>query len=666
MSRGSKLLGLAILILFPALAWAGYGAISGTVIDQATSLPLLGAHVMAKSGSGPYPHMTLGEAVTDSNGNYLIENLPTATDYVVLACRMGYDCEFYDNSPTISGATTVHVIDGAITSGIDFSLTPSIGGGTGAISGHISDEATSLPLPGTPVVALSADSTHHAVGGAITDLNGNYVIQNLPEGDYYVGACKPNYICEFYDNVTDISSATLVHVTSGMTTSGIKFALAPINEGGTGTISGMVSDSLSGLPIAGARVLAHNNLGMHFKTRTDSAGHYSLTLPAGSYALVAWAHDYHPALYPGIVTVNNGDNLTIDFQLIPFAFGAIAGNVTDAANSTPIFHALQIAKKMGGPGFGCAFSDSAGNYEIGHLPPGIYHVTSFARGYHFSIYPDSVEVLPLATTLGIDFQLQPLSEPPGGFISGTVYDDSTGLPLSFALVLIVGKIDQNHFVIFVTPTDTTGAYLFPHLPTLGYHVLAWAPGYKAELYDDAHSLDSATLVTPPQAGVDFYLSKISEGPFAISGRILPAANLGTGLGGVMVNAYTPTDKLVASAYSLPGIGTYTLEGLEPGTYTLKVSSYSSNASSQQIEISGADASEVNFILSMRMRGDATGDGNITLADVIRIVNGIFKSNLYSPVPVEQGDVNCSGSVSLADVIYLVNYILKGGPVPCSN
>jgi len=675
MSRRIKLLCLALIILFPVVVWAGFGAISGTAIDEATSLPILGAHVMAKSGSGPYPHITLGEAATDSNGNYIIENLPTEADYVVSACRIGYECEFYDNSHTVSGAIIVHVTDGATTSGIDFSLTPAIGGGTGAIAGQVSDEATSLPLPGTPVVALSADSAHHAAGGALTDLNGDYTIHNLPEGDYYVGACKPFYVCEIYDNVPGIISATLVHVAENTTTTGIDFALAHI-LGGQGIISGTVTDSFTGQPIAGAKVLAHNNVGMHFKTCTDSAGRYSLTLPAGSYALVAWAHDYHPALYPGIVTLNDGDNLTIDFQLIPFAFGAIAGNVTDAANSAPISHALQIAKKIHGRGFGWGISDSTGNYTIGHLPAGFYHAASIAHGYHLSLYPDSVEVFPFGTTSGIDFQLTPrdtshslLAGSLNSSVSGAVYDDSTGLPLYPALVVLVAQKAENSFVLRFAFTDNSGNYTIDNLEILNYYALAWSPAYMAELYNDAHSLDSADLVTPPQAGVDFYLTNCSDGPWAINGRVVTAVNPMLGVAGVVVNAYNTSGQLAASAYSMPGSGAYTLEGLEPGSYTVQVSSYSGSAPTQQVQISGNDANEVNFLLSTTgpgFRGDANSDGNISLADVITIVNGIFKPALFPPVPAEKGDVNCSGTVTLGDAIYLVNYILRSGPVPCSN
>jgi subtilisin family serine protease len=65
-----------------------------------------------------------------------------------------------------------------------------------------------------------------------------------------------------------------------------------------------------------------------------------------------------------------------------------------------------------------------------------------------------------------------------------------------------------------------------------------------------------------------------------------------------------------------------------------------------------------------MTGDVNNDGSLTSADIIYMVNHVFKSGV-APVPVsEVGDVNCSGSLTSADVIYLVNYVFKGGPAPC--
>src|SRR3990170_3139202 len=120
MLRGIRILSLVFVLLFPVLILAQTGSISGNVTDEATSLPLPGVHLAAIAGSGPHPHMTLGIGVTDSNGDYTIHNLPAAVDYFVAACRMGYQCEFYDNATTISAATLIPVTDSVTTSGIDF------------------------------------------------------------------------------------------------------------------------------------------------------------------------------------------------------------------------------------------------------------------------------------------------------------------------------------------------------------------------------------------------------------------------------------------------------------------------------------------------------------------------------------------------------------------
>ncbi|OGC76000.1 MAG: hypothetical protein A2145_00830 [candidate division Zixibacteria bacterium RBG_16_40_9] len=62
-------------------------------------------------------------------------------------------------------------------------------------------------------------------------------------------------------------------------------------------------------------------------------------------------------------------------------------------------------------------------------------------------------------------------------------------------------------------------------------------------------------------------------------------------------------------------------------------------------------------------GDANSDDKINLADIVFLVNYIFKDG-NAPFPLKVGDVNCDTSVILNDIIYLVNYIFKGGPPPC--
>ena len=65
-----------------------------------------------------------------------------------------------------------------------------------------------------------------------------------------------------------------------------------------------------------------------------------------------------------------------------------------------------------------------------------------------------------------------------------------------------------------------------------------------------------------------------------------------------------------------------------------------------------------------MTGDVNNDSKITVADVLCLVNYVFKSSL-PPVPIPQaGDVNCDGGDNAGDIVYLSRYVFLGGPEPC--
>lgn len=101
-------------------------------------------------------------------------------------------------------------------------------------------------------------------------------------------------------------------------------------------------------------------------------------------------------------------------------------------------------------------------------------------------------------------------------------------------------------------------------------------------------------------------------------------------------------------------------GLVPLThYYYQAWSYSSEGGLFQYS-DGFDTAEAT---SLFRHGDANADKQVTVSDVIYLVNYLFKGG-PSPVPIlEAGDPNCDGKVTVSDVIYLVNYLFKSGPPP---
>ncbi len=69
-----------------------------------------------------------------------------------------------------------------------------------------------------------------------------------------------------------------------------------------------------------------------------------------------------------------------------------------------------------------------------------------------------------------------------------------------------------------------------------------------------------------------------------------------------------------------------------------------------------------YIILAVKYGDANGDNKVSVADVVYLINYLFKGG-SPPNPLIKGDANGDGKVSTADVVYLINYLFKGGQPP---
>jgi hypothetical protein len=61
-------------------------------------------------------------------------------------------------------------------------------------------------------------------------------------------------------------------------------------------------------------------------------------------------------------------------------------------------------------------------------------------------------------------------------------------------------------------------------------------------------------------------------------------------------------------------------------------------------------------------GDVNGDGNVSVPDVVCLVNYLFKGGV-KPKPYWRGDANGNCKVSVSDIVYIINYLFKGGYPP---
>ena len=153
----------------------------------------------------------------------------------------------------------------------------------------------------------------------------------------------------------------------------------------------------------------------------------------------------------------------------------------------------------------------------------------------------------------------------------------------------------------------------------------------------------------------------NSNPVTASGRRVRLDALGAALPGTYTLQYS-TDPSFTVVTTVENIAetTYTIPGTSPlaqATWYWRVESIDLGGNH-----SGYQAQAYRF--GIFLAGDVNISGQITSADIIQLVNYVFKSG-PNPLPcAAAGDLNCDGSVTASDIIVLVNFVFKGGPPPC--
>jgi hypothetical protein len=386
------------------------GGISGKVTDAVSGLPLQNIWIRAQNATGG---MYVAGGYTDGNGNYLIvENLATGTYNVTASDPEGH------LDKTVSG---IAVTAGVEVKGVDLALERS-----GIISGEVTDAVSGLPLQNIWIFAENATG-ETLFGGqyATTNASGNYRINmNLATGTYNVTASYPEgHLDKTVGNIAVTAGAEVT----------VNLALTP-----SGIISGRVTATPGGEPLAGASVLAMSESYMGTAT-TNITGYYKISsgLGNGTYMVMATYSGEFGQLDVDVVEGSETPNVNIAIDVEPS--GIITGKVTDTS-SEPIEDSLVMAEGLAG--FGEAYTDANGSYVISSgLGTGTYTVNASASGYSTQT-KSSISVTAGQVTI-VDFQLPKLPPEQLGSISGTVQGDTNPIPEiqhPIAILLIVTSV----------------------------------------------------------------------------------------------------------------------------------------------------------------------------------------------------------------------------------
>lgn len=314
------------------------GAIAGTVRDDLTGAPVGGAWVLAIDRTTG----ALVAATADAQGGFSAPVAAGTHHLLTLDPSGGHAGEWYDDQ-ALDGSPTVVA---AGTTGLEVGLAPS--GRTASVAGVVTDDATGAPLGGIWVAAVGPFPESSALaGGTVTDGQGRYTIPGLEAGDHLLVFVDPTgaHAVEFHQDSSTPSGSTMVRLSAGSETDvGASLGAATPAPPGEASVTGRVTETGSGNPIAGAWVVALDATGsVAGATAADGQGEYALAVPPGGYFLEfidpAATHRGEWHLDTAIEDLGGADQVvvtaagaTVDADLDPAGpTAALAGTVTGVA-----------------------------------------------------------------------------------------------------------------------------------------------------------------------------------------------------------------------------------------------------------------------------------------------------------------------------------------------
>ncbi|MEE4358669.1 MAG: carboxypeptidase regulatory-like domain-containing protein, partial [Desulfococcaceae bacterium] len=354
--------------------------------------------------------------LTSSDGSFAVSGLEGAEDFRISVLRAEKSPIFYHPEGSVYDREKAGPVSTMSGSADNISITlPE----EKSIAGRVQNEAGE-PLSG---IWVDAQSLSQAAGGSAFSMeDGTYEIKGLPPAADYTVTART-------DRENPYSPAELSGIEAGERNADFLLASRPLLH-----IRGLILDS-EGEPVPNVRVeISSDSLDIFVTSLDDLSGMQDLHIPneyeihglppADDYTVTAWP----PADSPFAVFIRTGVSVRedTDMNIIMTASFSLSGNISDAADTSPLAGARVIAYSARKSFRSETVSGTDGSYRITNLPDTWdYRLTVTAEGY------GSAEMINLSPSGDRDFLLHSVGE-----ISGSVSDEN-GDPLTAVPVEIL-------------------------------------------------------------------------------------------------------------------------------------------------------------------------------------------------------------------------------------
>ncbi|UTE75620.1 carboxypeptidase regulatory-like domain-containing protein [Rossellomorea sp. KS-H15a] len=516
------------------------GALTGTVRDAQTLQPLTDTLVRVINNQGTI----VATVQTSIDGTYFIPGL-TEGSYTVSAINTGYQ-SLLQQVNILPNSTIV----------LDFNLLAN----PATLSGTVVDTITGSPLTGV-IIEVYVSGTDILVRRVLTDENGNYLIEGLPQGTFDVKAQLQDYAI----------SVNTVFLSPGESEE-LNIALVPFPA----TVQGTIRDAVTLDPISGAliKVVIPNTDIVVGSIITSSDGTYSIgNLPSGSYNVVISADGYATEVIPVILAPNGTETVNADLDPNP---AGITGFVLNAQTTTGIQGALVRVFNSDGVFITSTLTDDNGLYAIPGLAQGQYTVIASADGFGEQI---AIVTLSPGETESLNFSLSNQT----ATLRGTVRDAVSNQPIQSALVQVF-RIGTSIPVASVL-TDGSGEYEFTGLDPREYRVVFSADGYTSEVF----------RVFLTNGEVQTLNAELGRRPATIRGRVTDA-NTGEPIQSAGVITVISGSGIIVASTLTDQEGNYILTGLSAGDYNVIFSADGYVSQTVMIRLSTGEMAIINAAL----------------------------------------------------------------------